>query len=125
MKLKGEIRNNITAENQQEWYNKIEKAILKPRQKFGKEREEIKTDDKFSESTKKVINERNEMRFKIQRNVREKIKIAELNKIVRRKIRKDLKQWEDGRIQEIIEKNGSTRRMRNELCEGHQLITRK
>ena len=82
------------------------------------------TDDKITDSTKKVMNERNQLRLKKQRDVKGQIKLTELNKNVRKKMREDLKQWEDRKIQEIIEKYGSTRRMRKELCEGHQLITR-
>lgn len=54
-KLLEEIKNKITAKNQQEWYDRIEKAILDKGQKFDESREEIKIDENITDSIKKQL----------------------------------------------------------------------
>ena len=50
---------NWTKENFQNHYNKLEESIINIKEKFGREKEPIKTDDKLTERTKKLIKERN------------------------------------------------------------------
>lgn len=118
------IEGNITKSNLQTRYNELEQIILLTGQKFGREGDRIKTDDKITENTKNLIKERNQLKNKKQRNSRERIELIELNKTIKRKIREDMKEYEEKRIKEILEESGSTKRTRKELIEGYSLITK-
>lgn len=68
--------------------NQIEQ-IITTLEKFGKEETNIKTDDKIIENTKNIIQEKKKLILKSNKTKREKIKLCELHKMIRRKIRKN------------------------------------
>jgi len=74
----------------QEMYNIIEKANISTNTKYGKIRKK-KPDDELTEETKRNdIEKRNQLIFKEDKTIRERIKLSELYKITRREIRKDI-----------------------------------
>ena len=106
----------------EKFYDEIEQVILEARKRYGKKGKTIKTDDKITEKTKSMIKERNRMMYKSHKTIRERIKLTELNKLIKREIKEDIRKFEEKRVKEIIEENNSTRRTRRELSEGKNLI---
>jgi len=93
----------------QDMYNRIESVLQSVGQQFGKEKEKECTDDKITVETKKLIEKREEMRQIQVMNSKQKIELAEVQKLVRREIRKDSRDYEERKVKEIIEENWSIR----------------
>ena len=71
---------------------------------YGKNEEEIKKEDKLKNRTKKLIRKREELSWKPRKNHWEKIELVELYKLTR-KMRYDIKVYNQQAINKIIEKN--------------------
>ena len=82
-------------EKVQNLYDKIERTINDAYVKYGKTRERIKTDDKLTEETKTLIDERNRLMELEVKSIGDRIKICELCKITKREIKKDIERYEE------------------------------
>ncbi len=129
MKLKEQlnpIRSKLTEgginEDQiQETYDEFEKALRETIETYGVKRKEETTGDKITEEILQQIKKKREMWKKIggKENSKTKIENIEIQKLVKRKIREDIKNYDNERIKEIIEDTGSIRKM---MSEGKNLI---
>ncbi len=55
--------------------------------------------------------------------MKEKIEIVELQKLIKKKIRQDIWEYDNDKINAILEEDWSTRKVKKELSEGRNLIT--
>lgn len=99
----------------QESYDYIENCILNITQLYGKNKIKESTDDKISKETKTLIEKRNNLESKENKTNLEKIELLVLKKTVKQKIRKDVKEYEELKIKEILEESGSTKKVKKEL----------
>ena len=106
----------------QELYNSIERAIKETEERFGKEREKIRTDDKLDKRTKELIEKREKMRLLVNPSTVQRIELSELSKLVKREIKKDSRNYEEEQVKEIIEESWSTRRLKREISKGTKIM---
>ncbi len=118
----GKIVKN-EAQSMQESYDILEWGIRKIIDKFGVNRGKIKTDDKVTRETKELIEKRNILLRKDQRTREEKIELTLLKSQVKQAIRKDLKDYESTAIEEILEENGSSKKVKKFVFPEKSLIT--
>lgn len=107
----------------QEIYDIVERSIKETETKYGKEKERESTDDKITKRTKNLIMEREQLRKVKNPTPRQKIELTELQKLVKKEIKKDCREYETKIVKEIIEESSSTRRMKRELAKGTKLMT--
>ena len=67
---------------------------------------------------------REERRRKKNRSEGERIELTELQKTIKREIRKDIRRYEEEKIMDIIDDSGSTKKLKKALNRGQYLITR-
>ncbi len=65
-------------------------------------------------NTKKICARRNESAAKPFKSVKEQLKLCEIRKAARRAIRRDIRKFDEERVQEILELFGSTKKMKKE-----------
>lgn len=97
----------------QDMYNILEKAITQAASELEADKEKQKS--KFSEETPQLIKDRTSLGRKKNKTAREKIQLAELRKLVKKYIRKDIKHYEEEIIINTINENISTKKMRKNL----------
>ncbi|MBP1527199.1 MAG: hypothetical protein H9Q66_04685 [Spiroplasma ixodetis] len=112
----------IVNQETQETYNKFESILLNTINKFGIKEGEIKTDDKLTRKTKDLIEKREGLRKINRKSRKERIELSELQKLTRREIKKDLRDYEETKIKEIIEERGSTKKIWKELSTGRNIM---
>ncbi|KAI5749413.1 hypothetical protein M8J76_007135 [Diaphorina citri] len=103
----------------QQLYDKIEECIKWAVQQENKEQkpmERIKS-KKLTQKTKDLIAKREELNRKRNKTTTERIEHAEIRKLVRREIRKDVREYEENIIKEIMETTGSTKSIKKELSQ--------
>ncbi|KAI5710950.1 hypothetical protein M8J75_012794 [Diaphorina citri] len=103
----------------QQLYDKIEECIKWAVQQENKEQkpmERIKS-KKLTQKTKDLIEKREELNRKRNKTTTERIEHAEIRKLVRREIRKDVREYEENIIKEIMETTGSTKSIKKELSQ--------
>jgi hypothetical protein len=122
-RMDAEIKEIDPKRNLQEYYEKMVKVLETVESEYGKPTEEIKTNDKLSQNTKKLIEKREKLKQKSKKSYREKVELVELRKLVKRKIREDIRNYNNEITRDIIESCWSTRKMRNELREEIGLVT--
>ena len=106
----------------QEMYNKIEGTMRAVIKQYGENRKREYTDDKLSNETKQLLEAKKRMNIKANKTAKEKIEATELQKTVKKMIRRDIQKFETQRIQQILEEKGSTKQVRKELSRGRNLI---
>ncbi|KAI5737636.1 hypothetical protein M8J76_015259 [Diaphorina citri] len=98
-------------------YDKIVNSI---KWSVEEENKEHKTTDrikskKLSENTKELIMKREELNKKLNKTERERIEHAEIRKLVKREIKKDIHNYEENIIKQIMETTKSTKNIKKEL----------
>ena len=121
--LKKRKWSNIEPHEIQDQYY-LEGKIKKTLEKFGKNKKMATTDDKLSKATNDLISKRTEIRGKIKLSVLEPIELTELNKIIKRKIREDVRNFEVELAEEIIENTWSTRKAKKALANSTKILPR-
>ena len=116
------VPEKLTPEKSQNCYDIFVEIMEKVQIKFGKKKDEIKTEDKLSNKTKGLILRREELRRKPRKKHREKIELVELYKLTKKEIRNDIKAYNHQKIKDIIEDNGSTKKMRRDLKEERRFM---
>jgi len=99
-------------------YEKFVKIIEDTLIQFGINKKHIKTDDKLSLETKSLIDRRQLLRSKIGLSISEQIELVELKKLIKKRIREDIRRFEETIISDIIEDTWSTRKTRKALTGG-------
>lgn len=123
-----EIRDRIRdskfyeSEDVQEMYDIIVNAIEKTSQRVGVEKTNVPTDDKLSIETKDLLNKRTNLKNENPPTFKTKIELTELNKVIRKAIRKDLKNYEFELAREIIEETWSTKKVRKAIMNSTKLL---
>lgn len=115
------VQNKNTLEkidNVQEVYNWLESNINEAKKQATKIRST--QDKKISPNTRNLISKRESL--KKGTGVTARIEYAELDKLVKREIRKDIRKYEKIKIESIIGGTGSTRKLKNELESGKYWI---
>ncbi len=108
----------------QESYNQLENKIGETIEKFGHKKREEKTGDKSREETLEIIQKKHKPMTKTCKSNREKVEIRELQKLVRRKVREDIRRYDESKIVNIIEDIWSTRKVKKELSVGRTMINK-
>ena len=117
-------RLNLNGSNTQAMYDELVKIIYETGSKFGKMKINEQTDDKLSPHTKALINERERLR-RVDKPTKElKVELTELSKLIKREIRKDIKNFEEITTREIIEESGSTRMVKKALSRGVGIVNK-
>ncbi|KAI5717819.1 hypothetical protein M8J77_011797 [Diaphorina citri] len=101
----------------QEAYNSLEKTIIEAVQEENKIKSQHgrKRSKKLSQATVDLIEKRETLNRKINKNLQDKIELTEIRKLVRKKIKEDINKYEDETIKEILETSGSTKAIKKEL----------
>jgi len=94
-------------------YSELIRILREAGGKFGKMKEKEVTDDKISLSTKNLMRRREELRGRETLTTRWKVELSEVQKLMKREVRKDIK-----------ENSGSTRKLKRELSNGFQIINK-
>ena len=84
----------------------------------------MKTDDKLTSNTKKLIEESEKIRKRNHKDVKDKIAYVKLRKLVKKEIRTDLKEYEIEAIKRILQENWSLRKIKKESSSRTRLITK-
>lgn len=109
-------------ENIQSNYNNIEGAIKKAELSLTAKTKSKKR-SKLSNETKTIIKHREHLRKIKHKTIKQKIELAELRKLSKRKIRQDLQKFENDIIEEILDQCGSTKRIDKELTSGKKVAS--
>ncbi len=123
---------NITKENikvmgVQAAYNELENEIKYVVKKYGTKRKEETTRDKISEETSKLIMKKRVMWKKARgkmNDLQRKIENIEMQKMIKKRIREDVRKFNDEKIRQIIEESRSTKKVKKELSEGRNMIVK-
>lgn len=113
-----EVNKTLNIGSVQEIYNLIEKSIIlavEDENKSNKQPSVRKRSDKISDETKELIEKRETLNKKRNKTAREKIDHAEIRKLVRKKIRNDIKSYGEKIIKQIMSTTGSTRLIKKEI----------
>jgi hypothetical protein len=84
-------------------YKAVNNACNLTIQKYGTSKKQVNTDDKITAETKSLIEKREKIKGVRKMTQIQKIELAEINKLVRREIRKDCRNYEEKLTKEIIE----------------------
>lgn len=104
--------------NVQKKYDILEKSIKESVCLVGEKKLRPTTDDKLTTETKKLIDKRAKLRQIKTKSKKVKIELTELNKLIKKEIRKDIKNYEDELTKEIIEESWSTKKVKKALSKG-------
>jgi hypothetical protein len=69
---------------------------------YGEEKNRIKTEDKISAHTKNHIEKRETLRKTGKGSKREKIELCELQNLIKKQIRRDIYEFEENKVKEVI-----------------------
>ena len=113
-------------ESVQNKYNILEKAILETNEEVGVVKKEVGTNEKISQDTKKLIKQRDKMRRQLKINEPAKtnkirIECAELNKLVKKAIRRDIVDYENSKIMSLVEESETIRKIKIALNESRNI----
>lgn len=100
-KLKLEKHSKST--NIQKSYDKFGKILEEPLNSELKNTRQIKTDDKISKQTRDLIEKRNNMSKICNKSILKKGEFLVIKKLVKKSIKKDIKQFGTRKIREILE----------------------
>ena len=103
-------------------YDKLCEAIEVTISKFGKKAKDIKTEDKLSTETKKLLKLRQTLAKKNTKSPREKIELGEINKAIRKAIRKDTQEFDEKVIIQTLFDTSSTKKANKVLHHNQNLI---
>ena len=112
---------NSLSDNLDSAYEKFLKIIVDTLTLFGIDKKHIKTDDKLCSETKGLIERRKVLRDKVCLSIHDQIELVELKKLIKRKIREDIRNFEEAVMTEIIEETWSTRKTKKVLTGGQCL----
>ncbi len=118
-KLKEILKTTNTGSNP---YNILVQGLKDVTREFGVKRKEEKTCDKLSKETLDLIRRKNNLWRKKNKKLKEKIELTEIQKVVKRRVRQDLRKAEESKIQEILEENWSIKKVKKELSAGKNII---
>src|SRR5215469_15463690 len=99
----------------------IEESLREACDRIPDQRNRIKT-DKISANTKKLIQERERLRRNRFQSTRERIEFAEMDKLVKREIRNDIRKFNTKTIKEAIENHTTLRGAKRGLEAGRPWI---
>lgn len=108
----------------QKMYRDLMDIIKEGSERFGKAKEKESTDDKITVKTKEMMRKREELRGIEIKTPKEKIELSEIQKLIKREIRKDIRNFEKEKTKEIIESEGSIRMLRKEWSNGNSIINK-
>ncbi len=111
-----------TTDQVQNIYGVLKGTIQYTIKKVGNSRTIIKTDKKLSEDTRKLLEKRRNQNSKPQKTALERLELRELRKLVRRKIRQDIKYFEESTVEEIIKNSGSIKLARKQIQRGSHMF---
>lgn len=113
---------NIPAEHLQNRYEYLLENLSEVCRKYGKNKSEFKTDDKLSPETKLLISKRRLLRSKINLSYHNQIELMETKKLIKIKIREDIRKFNEEIISEILEDSWSTKKTQRALADGVNLL---
>ncbi len=120
------VMNNILENNEkhcvQAMYNQIEEGIKQIEAEFGEKRGRVITDDKLTEETKNLIVKRNSLANKPNLGRKERVELMVLKHITKKKIRKDIREYDMDRMIDLIEENGAIKKARKVIYAGKLLV---
>lgn len=108
--------------NIQHLYDNIEQNITKSTTSSVTNNIPIKK-HKLTQKTHGLIDKREQLKLKTNRNTLEEIEYTEIKILVKKEIKKDLRNYRLQKINEIIENTGSTKKIQKELYQDRKLIT--
>lgn len=103
-------------------YDIVEKANLETCQEVGNFSSKVKTDDKLSIECKELIEKRTKLKEKAKRSNKENTELTELNKLIRIRIRQDIRNFDSEQERDIIEETWSTKQARKVMCNNRHLL---
>ncbi len=103
------------ARGTQDKYNTLDQSIKYTIKKYAKNDQEIKTNDKLSVETRQLIKRRKDIKQKAQKSKADKIEMVEINKLVKKGIRKDLRIYNEEIICNSLADSWSTKKLRKTL----------
>lgn len=80
------------------------------------------TGDKISVHTKELLNKRTRLKAKQPKFLNGNMEITELNKLIRKEMRKDLNKCDKETVRKASEENWSTKKEKKELSRGKSLL---
>ncbi len=119
--LKEKLRGEKAGE---EKYRQIKESILEVTKKYGVKRKEARTGDKLTNETLELIDKKNTLRKNSKGKKRNKIEENELGKLIKRKVREDINNYEEEIIRDILQQRGSNKEIRKTLRKGKSMITK-
>lgn len=115
------IEYNCLEGNIQEKYNALEKCILKAGDKTRNQGTSKR--NKLSTSTLELLDKREEIKVHRNETPEKKLEYEELNKITKKAIRTDLRDYNTNLVRTIMETTKSTKAVKKEIYQGKNLIT--
>ncbi len=112
----------LKADNLQDRYNFLEGAIKNTIEELGTPKKLIRTDDKLSKETKDLIQKRTLIKKKGTLNKKEQIELIEIKKLIKKKIKNDLYNFDQEMAKSIVESTWSTRQVKKALAKGRCLL---
>ncbi len=100
----------INEDQIQETYDEFENVLRETTETYGVKRKEETTGDQITEETLQLIKKKREMWKTMGARKMQKQNI-EIQKLVKRKIRDDIKNYDNERIKEIVEDTGTIRKI--------------
>ncbi len=115
-RAKEELKENLRGvEGEQEGYRTIIREVTETLGKYGIRRKEEKTGDKLKHEIIGRINKKNQLRKRKMKKRKDKIELTELQKLVEKKVREDLKEFENSKMKQIIDETLSIKKVKKEL----------
>ena len=102
----------------QEHYSILSKAIMQAAEQSVEKKGNVTNRGKLREYTIRMIEEREQLKARCNESTRKRIEFAEMNKLIKRQIRDDLREHKTNLAKKIMEDSKSVRKIKKEVSSG-------
>lgn len=113
--LASKLASTRKGEHTQIMYNNLCKAIFNTPVIAGKKKHITTTDDKLSNYTKFLIEKRAALKRIVEKSTKEKIELIEINKLIKREIRMDVRICDEKVIERTLIETGSIKKAKRAI----------